>query len=158
MLGKGNLLIHVIGSRNVVDTWLLLPIMPELLRTGASSKGFFSRCVLRNKLLDSLFFMLLCGNTKDWFYGSDCLEWWFISYEPLNSTHLEKTSIAADLKLSQWLRTKCSGSPSHPRTFAYLSSLCNVKLCTGVSTFTNNNICSPNISENRPAESVNVCV
>lgn len=74
MLGKGNLLIHVIGSRNVVDTWLLLPIMAEMLRTGASSKGFFSRCVLRNKLLDSLFFMLLCGNTNDLLYGSDCLE------------------------------------------------------------------------------------
>lgn len=156
--GRGNLLICVIGSRNLVDTWLLLPIMPVLLGTGTSSKGFCRTYVLRNRLLDSLFFMLFFGNMSDWLCGSDCREWWLISHEPLNSTHLETTLIATDLKLSQWLRTKCSGSPSHPRTLAFLSSLCNVKLCTGVSTFTNNNLCTPNISENRPAESVNVCV
>lgn len=158
MLGNGNLLIHGIGSRNSVDTWLLLPIMPVLLRTEASSKGFCRTCVLRNRLLVSLFLVLLCRDMTDWFCGSDCREWGFILYEPLNSTHLETTLIATDLKLSQWLRTKCSGSPSHPRTLAFLP-LCNVKLCTGVSTFTNNNnICTPNVSENRTAESVHVCV
>lgn len=56
--GRGNLLICVIGSRNLVDTWLLLPIMPVLLGTGTSSKGFCRTYVLRNRLLDSLFFML----------------------------------------------------------------------------------------------------
>lgn len=157
MLGKGNLLIPVIGSRNLLDTWLLLSIMPVLLRTGASSKGFCRTCVLRNRLQDSLFFMLFFVNMSDWLCGSDCQERWFISYEPLNPTHLETTLIATDLKLSHWPRMKCSGSPSHPRTLAFLS-LCNVKLCTGVSTFTNNNICTPNVNENRPAESVNVCV
>lgn len=158
MLGNGNLLMHGIGARNPVDTWLLLPIMPVLLRTGASSKGFCRTCMLQNRLLDSLFFMLLCRNVTDLLCGSDCQEWWFISYEPLNSIHLETTLIAIDLKLSQWLRTKCSGSPSHTRTLAFLSSLRNVKLRTGVSTFTNNNLCTPNVSENRPAESENVCV
>lgn len=60
MLGNGNLLMHGIGSRNPVDTWLLLPIVPVLLKTGASSKGF-----CRN----------VCSGTGFWILFSSC---WFV--------------------------------------------------------------------------------
>lgn len=110
----------------------------------------------------------MCSGTSFWILFSSCcfVEIWlalwiwllcvmiyFIWAIELNSSG---NNFATDLKLSQWLRTKCSGFPSQPRTFAFLS-LCNVKLCTEVSTFTKNNICTPHTSENRPAGSVNVC-
>lgn len=90
-LGNGNVLIHRIGSRKAMNAQLLLPILLVLLRTGTTCKGHLRTRLLRNRLLDSLFFILLFGSTTDWFCGPDPWEWWFILHEPLNSVQLQTT-------------------------------------------------------------------
>lgn len=152
VLGEGNLLIHITGSRNVMDSWLLF--LPIRTGAGASSKGFCRTCV--QEQASGFSFLRVVLWKYEWlalWIWLLCVMIYFIWAIELNSSG---NNFATDLKLSQWLRTKCSGFPSQPRTFAFLS-LCNVKLCTEVSTFTKNNICTPHTSENRPAGSVNVC-
>lgn len=90
-LGNRNILIHRLGSRKAMNARLLFLNLLLLLRTGTTCKGHLRTCLLRNRLLDSLFFILLFGSTTDWFCGPDPWEWWFISHEPLNSVQLQTT-------------------------------------------------------------------